>query len=284
VLSQEIARDYVPAAKSNFVRVVINGESWGVYVNNEQFNKHFVDEWFKTADGVRWKVPGSPRARAGLEYWGDNPGQYKRAFEIKSKDEPKAWADLIHLAKVLNETPPDQLEAALAPILDIDGALKFLAVDIALTNGDGYWARASDYLIYQDPQGRFHILPGDMNETFAESGRGFGFAGEGPSATLDPLTGLNDTSKPLRAKLLAVPALRTRYLGYVKDIATKWLDWKKLGPIAEKYQALIAADVKADTRKLDRFEEFPVDLPGTAGDFRSFVERRRAYLLAYTPK
>jgi spore coat protein CotH len=54
VLSQEIARDYLPAPKANFVRVVINGENWGVYVNDEQFNKGFIKEWFKTTDGARW--------------------------------------------------------------------------------------------------------------------------------------------------------------------------------------------------------------------------------------
>jgi hypothetical protein len=282
ILSQEIARDYLPALRSNFVHVVINGESWGIYVNNEQFNKDFLQEWFKTTEGARWKVPGSPRGRGGLEYWGDNLAQYRRVFEIKSKDTPKAWSDLIKLTKVLNETPADTLEAALAPILDVDGVLRFLAIDLALNNGDGYWTRASDYVLYQDPQGRFHILPGDMNETFADGGRGFGFGGTPPSPTLDPLIGMSDTTKPLRSKLLAVPSLRAKYLGYVKDIATRWLDWKKLGPLAERYQMLIAADVKADTRKLDGFEEFPVDFPG-AGDFRSFVERRRAYLLAYPP-
>jgi hypothetical protein len=45
--------------------------------------------------------------------------------------------------RVLNETPPERLEAALAPLLDIDGALKFLALDDALVNSDGYWTRAS---------------------------------------------------------------------------------------------------------------------------------------------
>jgi hypothetical protein len=211
------------------------------------------------------------------------PAQYKRVYEIKSKDDPAAWADLIHLTKVLNETPVEKLEAALAPILDIDSALKFLAIDCALSNGDGYWTRASDYVIYQDPQKRFHILPGDMNETFADGARGFGFGGVLPGASLDPLVGLTDTSKPLRARLLAVPALRTRYLAYVKDIATKWLDWKKIGPLAEKYQAIIAAEVKTDPRKLDGFDEFPADLPGPGNDLRSFVEKRRTYLLNYQP-
>jgi hypothetical protein len=284
VLSQEIARDYLPALKSNFVRVVINGESWGIFVNDQQFDGRFVKDAFKTAGGVRWKVPGTPRARGGLEYWGERPEDYKRAFELKSKDNPKAWADLIRLTKTLNETPPDKLEAALTPMLDVDEALKFLAVDVVLTNGDGYWARASDYLLYQDPQGRFHVVPGDMNETFTEGSRGFGFGGAIPSVTLDPLVGVEDASRPLRSKLLAVPALRARYLTYARDVADKWLDWRRLGPLAEKYQSLIAADVKADTRKLDSFDEFPADRARGADSLRSFVERRRAYLLEYTPQ
>jgi hypothetical protein len=79
--------------------------------------------------------------------------------------------------------------------------------------------------------------------------------------------------------LLAVPALRERYLGYVRDIATKWLDWNTLGPRVKKYQALIAADVKADTRRLYGFEAFETDIDGHEHSLKSFVERRRAFLL-----
>ena len=130
VLYNHIAREYLPAPKSNFVRVVINGESWGVYPSVQQFNKDFARDFYGTPDGARWKAP--PQGRGGLQYQGDDPAPYKRAFEIKSKDDPAAWAALVNLAKVLNTTPPDKLEAALAPILDIDETLKFLAVDVAL--------------------------------------------------------------------------------------------------------------------------------------------------------
>ena len=68
----------------------------------------------------------------GLVYLGEDPNIYKRSFEMKGPDNPKAWSDLIHLCKVLNETAPNKLEAALAPILDVDEALKFLALDNAL--------------------------------------------------------------------------------------------------------------------------------------------------------
>ena len=333
VLSYQIEREFVPAPKANFACVVINGESWGIYVNAQQFNKDFVKEWFGTTKGARWKAPGSPGGRASLAYLGDDVEQYKRIYQIKSKDDPKAWADLIKLCKVLNETPADKLEAALAPILDIDGALKFLALDNALINNDGYWIRTSDYSLYQDTKGRFHILPQDSNETFSkpggpgfgggrggrggpggpggpdgpggpngpEGGRGPGGPGGGggrgmpqvEGVKLDPLLAANDANKPLISKLLAVPSLRARYLGYVRDIADKWLDWKKLGPIAEKYHALIAADIKADTRKLDSTEDFEKSLtenipgrgfgPGGGGTIglKNFADQRRAYLLNY---
>jgi len=113
---------------------------------------------------------------------------------------------------------------------------------------------------------------------------------------LDPLHAAKDTSRPLIHKLLAVPALRERYLGYVRDIADKWLDWQKLGPMATDLHALIAADVEKDTRKLESAEAFRASVqggeasgapaeggrgfgPGPALDLKSFAEQRRAYLL-----
>lgn len=313
VLYNHIAREYLPAPKANFVRVVINGESWGVYPSVQQFNKDFARDFYGTPDGARWKSP--PQGRGGLQYQGDDPALYRRAYEIKSKDDPAAWNALVNLARVLNTTPPDRLEAALEPILDVDETLRFLAVDVALVNGDGYWTRGSDFSLFRDPKGRFHITTHDANETFS-GGRGFGpgpgagpggpapgappggfvivappagfdpqrggrggRGGRGPGGPggvdLDPLVGLDDATKPLRSKLLAVPALRERYLGYVRDIATTWLDWQRLGPIAEGYHTLIAADVKADTKKLDTYEAFEAGLPA----LRSFAERRRAVLL-----
>ena len=170
VLYSEIAREYIPAPRINYMRTVINGESWGIYLNAQQFNKDFLRDHFSTEKGARWKVPGSPGGRGGMEYLGDDVSEYKRIYEIKTKDDPKAWADLIRLFKVLNDTPPEQLETALAPILDVDATLKFLAVDVALVNSDGFWTRASDYSIYEDEKGRFHVIPHDMNEGLAEEG------------------------------------------------------------------------------------------------------------------
>ena len=176
VLYSHIASDYIPVPKANHVHVVINGESWGVYVNVQQFNKDFLAEHFESTKGTRWKVSGSPGADGGLRYLGEDVDEYKRRFEMKSNDGKRAWAALINLCRTLNETPLDRLQDELEPLLDIDETLRFLALDVATVNSDGYWTRASDYSLFLDSNNRFHVIPHDMNEAF-HSGRGPGGPG-----------------------------------------------------------------------------------------------------------
>ncbi|MEM9942773.1 MAG: CotH kinase family protein [Planctomycetota bacterium] len=171
VLYSEIANQYIPAPKANHVQVVINGKSWGIYVNVQQFNKDFLGEHFDSTKGTRWKVSGSPRGDGGLRYLGDELEPYQERFEMKSNDGKKAWKKLVRLCKVLNETPPEDLVKELEPVLDIESTLKFLALDVVLVNSDGYWTRASDYSLFADSDGKFHVFPHDMNESFG-TGRG----------------------------------------------------------------------------------------------------------------
>lgn len=99
-------------------------------------------------------------------------------------------------------------------------------------------------------------------------------------------------------RLLAVPALKARYMGYIRAITEDWLDWKKLSPIVERWKTLIADDVKADTRKMlstpqffDGLDKVLEEEQGGGRGFRGpggppstslkqFVEQRRAALLA----
>jgi spore coat protein CotH len=317
LLYTEVSRHYLPTPKANYVWVVINGESWGVYVSTQQYNSDFLREWFKSTRGARWKVPGSPFGQGGMRYLGEDLDAYKKIYEIKTRDDAKSWAALTNFFKVLTETPLESLEQALMPIFNIDGALRFLALEIALVNTDGYWTRASDYNIYLDEQGKIHIIPHDVNEAFEEEGAGGGRGRGGPPppgnaasaggpqgaapqqapvqgraglppfpptfgrarVDLDPLIGMDDASRPLRSRLLAVPALRARYLAYVREIAEKWLDWKTLEPLVRQYQGLIAEEVKVDTRKLYSWERFQADVAEAPNSLKNFVDRRRAFLL-----
>ena len=258
----------------------------------------------------------------GLDYVGDDVAEYQKRYDMKSKGDDDDWKALIALCKTLSQTPPDQLEAALAPMLDIDGALWFLAVDNALINCDGYWIRASDYSLYRDKDGKFHTIPSDMNEAFRRpQGPGMG-GGRGPrppapdgdapspgppdggrgiappkGVELDPLIGLDDAKKPLRSRLLAVPGLRARYLAHVRTIAENDLDWKKLGPLVAQYRALLEKEIEADPRKLNSFAAFQkatAENPSESAEpaatgrrrgpmsLREFADQRRAFLLGCT--
>jgi hypothetical protein len=273
VLSMHIARQYIAAPKTNFVRVVINGENWGVYENAQQFNKEFVKDNFGTTKGMRWKIPQGGGTGGGFSYQGDDPSRYSRTFQIKSKDEPEAWAAVIDLAKTLDSTPVESLEAALASRIDLDAYLRFLALDAVMVSADAFFQRVSDYSLYRHPDGRFHFVFHDANEMF-NMGRG---------VELNPLVGQNDTTKPIIANVLAVPALRARYLGYVREIAEKSFDWNAIGPVVKQYRDLIADDVARDTRKLfstDDFLRTTADDP-TYGTLRNFFESRRTFLLRW---
>ena len=280
VLYLDVARDYIPALKANFVRVVINGESWGVYVNQQTFSKEFLQEAFKTTKGTRWKSPNNS-VGGGFSYLGDDVALYRRWYEIKGSDNLPAWQAMIRATKILNETPVEKLEAALAPVMDVDEVLRFLALDITLVNNDGYWRDGSDFNVYLNPQGKFLLTPHDANEGFRTGGRG------GSGVQPDPLSVLDDANKALRHKLLAVPKFRQQYLAYVGDIAEKWLDWNRLGPLVEKYKTLIAADVERDTRKLDTMEAFTAGIYGAAdvtppaSTIKGFADQRRAAILAH---
>jgi hypothetical protein len=94
----------------------------------------------------------------------------------------------------------------------------------------------------------------------------------------------DDASKPIIARILAVPSLRAKYLAYVREIAEKSFDWQTLGPVVKGYRALISDDVARDTRKLFSTEQFltgTADEPGP-GSLRSFIDQRRAFLLNWS--
>lgn len=110
--------------------------------------------------------------------------------------------------------------------------------------------------------------------------------GGGRGVELDPLIGLQDSSKPLRSKLLAVPKYRERYLQMVKIIAKEQLEWSKLGPKVEQYGKLIKPLVEGDTRKLTSTEAFNQSVFAETAErgrttLKQFAEQRQKYLLSY---
>lgn len=298
VLHAMVARQFTPALQANLVQLVVNGESWGVYANVQQFNKDFLDEEFGTRKGVRWKVPASFTG-TGLAYVGEDLTAYDRAYQLK--DEPKdadaAWQRLIRLCRVLTETPIERLPAELPKVLDVDAALRFLALDAVSLDGDGYGSRGSDFVLWEGVDERFVPLPYDSNEIFGAQGapRGGGRAGArggppgerrggrggrggpgaAPAPTSSPLA-LADSGKPL-ARLLQWPEWKARYLAFVHGMAREGLDWSVLGPNLERLHRQIDPLVRADDKALYSHAAFADSL----GRLEATIATRRKALLEH---
>ena len=284
VLYNRIARDYIPAMQTNLVKLVINGENWGVYINLQQYNKDFLAEQFGTKGGVRWKV--GPGRGGALTYAGDDPTAYQETYQLKTKNIEAPWQGLIALCKMLDETTSDtELVENLSPLLNIDQVLWQLAVSNVFMDDDGYIHKGGDYTIYQDVNGRFHLIPHDNNESFrfGREGRG-GPGGGGPggwswgnleNGMASPIAHEGNAARPLIHRLLSNPEWRARYLAHVRTVADEWLDWDVLGPIVKEYQELIDAEVQQDDKKLYDYQDFAT---GTPADLERFVTERREYL------
>ncbi len=292
ILFNHIASHYIPAEKVNFVKLVINRENWGIYINSQQFNKDFLDEWFGTKKGIRWKMLPNPRGGNGFNFEGTSPVPYQNRYIMKSKGGDAEWAKLIRVFKILHDTNSDELIDALEPVFNIDRALWFLALENVFIDNDGYWARASDFAMYMDNNERLHMILHDSNETFQrQAGRN---QSKQQGTHLDPLFGLNDKSKPLIHKLLNVPTLQARYLAHVRTIRDEWLDWDLIAPLVRHYHRLIDDEIRQDTRKHDSYESFRNSLteetetqgprgPRNRISLKRFIVERSRYLDQYPP-
>ncbi|MAG57622.1 MAG: hypothetical protein CMJ83_15120 [Planctomycetes bacterium] len=252
VLCYHVFRNYLPCAKANWVVLRVNGVNWGVYVNVEQINKDMMREWFVDEDGARYEadatLPNATQDGSALTWLGTATPPYENNYELKNTvNDP--WSPLIDTCDVLNNTPLANLEAAVQPKLAVDAALWMLACQIVFVNPDSYLYFGHNYWLYHDLyHDRIQGLPHGMNMTLAATS----LAGSSTSARInfDLFYGESNTNRPLMNKLFAVPELRQRYLAHARTLLDVWWDWSILGPRIATYQALIASEVAADTKKL----------------------------------
>ena len=283
VIYSHIARDYIPAFKGNFIKVVINGESWGIYSNIQQYNKDFLEDNFNTRGGVRWKIGAGGGGRGNLRYPGDKKEDYA-GFQLRTDGADDAWTELRHFTKLLDETPLDQLEEKLSDRFNLDGALWSLALECVFQD-EGYFTRGSDYNLYLDPDGRFQLLQHDGNEVMnIPGGPGMPSGLRGPK--LEPFYNADNEDRPLMHKLFQVPQIKARYRHHLKTITEEWIDWEKIGPLIAGYSELISDEIEKDVRKHSSFEAFKNGQVETSTDGRRtklglkpFTIGRREFLL-----
>jgi hypothetical protein len=231
------------------VRLHLDNVYWGVYVHVEQPNKDMLPAWFDSNDGNRYRgYPSSGshlNGRTALTWLGAQVSAYLSAYQSKQGD----GTDLMQMINVLNNTPASQLQALLPAQLVVDQFFRYAATMNVLTQTDSYIGTGKDHFLYHDlVHGGFHMFPIDANEPL------------GGSPSLDPWLNANSAIHPALRQTLQFPDWRERYKAHVRAVAENTFRWQVLGPVVNRFHALLAPDVAADTKKLYTTQQFQDNL------------------------
>ena len=270
VLGFEIARNYMPAPRANYVNVYINDELRGLYANIETLDPVFLETHFGSSDGAFFQArPYSQydnfpegckqRIYGALEYEED-PECYLYNFNQLSKD---GWDQLQELTRILNRDPE-----AIESILNVDRTLWMLAFNNIFVNLSSYSGQHSvNFFLYQDTKGVFQPVIWDLNLCFGS----YKNTGAGSSLRLkqlqqlDPMLHVSNSSKPLISKLLNDETYQKVYLGHMHNILTNFVKNRKYEDRAKELQQLIQRDFVDDPHKYYRYEDFNISLYSTIG-------------------
>ena len=164
-----------PAARATAVRLTINGEDWtrsglpqfGHYTWNEVLDSDYVEARFASeSDGNLYRGVG----QANLNDRGDQVSNYRTYYRKRNHAARDDYSDVMQLCKVLdrnNDTSisEPQFLAEVNEIADIDQWMRYFALDALLCNLEGGFptGRGDDYAMFRGGDGRFRLLPYDLD-------------------------------------------------------------------------------------------------------------------------
>ncbi len=152
----------VPAPRTAYVLLTLNGEDRGLYLHVETPDEHFLARWYDNAEGNLYEGAGGQDLTLA-EY--ESLEQDERG-----SDDPDDRSDLLALAELLDRTPDTALVDQLEALVDIDEVERMWAGEILIGHWDGYFYSANNYRVYHDPStDLLSLLPWGPDLTFQET-------------------------------------------------------------------------------------------------------------------
>lgn len=249
-LNWESARAFdLPSSRTNHVRLYINDEYKGLYLNVEHIDKHYLSQRFTANTGNLYKCFYG----ANLQYLGNDPDVYKlapwdnRIYELKTNETDDDYSGLAHFIDILNNTPINNLPCDLEEIFNVQDYLKAAALEIIWGHWDGYIYNNNNFYLYDNPDdGRFHFLPYDLDNTL-----GIDWIGEDWSER-NIYTWDNPEPRPLFHRLMQVASYRSDFTWYVHEALQTVFESSTLLDRAYEMQDLIQdAALEDEYKELD---------------------------------
>lgn len=171
----------LPSTKFSYVRLYMNSEPIGLFGLTENYKNPWIRNEFANGDsdykqgafyaadangGVPFGQKGnstispdepSKNISSDLSYLGNNISLYSRGYYSVKEDPSKGKANftrIIDLSKFISDASNTTTDNSVVPLweekMDVDSFLRGMAMEILLSNTDGYFANANNYLMYDD--------------------------------------------------------------------------------------------------------------------------------------
>ena len=223
----------LPTPRVTHARVQLNDRDLGLYVLMEPINKRFLRQYYQNANGNLYKP------------------------YVQDIDQPLALesgqntsrSDLTELLEAAREKDLARRWQRLNKVLDIEGFLNFLVVEMITAHWDGYVLNKNNYFLYHDPDSnRFHIFTHDL-----DGGLG------------NPTCGLTPPPNQILVKgLLEIPEARWRCRERVPQLCAGCFN---VATLTNRVQAALAR-LRADARN-----------PAEARQFEGYAENMRGRIV-----
>ena len=148
-----------------YSHITVNGEEWGLYLAVEPVDEVFLAEHFADATGDLYKPEGMGGTGADLVYNGDDISAYT-GLNLKTNLNSSDGKEILALMQALEDGE------GLEKVPDVEKALKYIAANVALANFDSYLGMTTHNFYLYEENGRFTIIPWDMNLAFGGFGGG----------------------------------------------------------------------------------------------------------------
>ena len=230
----------VRVPSTGYARVSVNGQAYGLYLNVETIDRHFLKRRFGDDGGILYEGAYGVDLRAADA----------EKFELHEGKDP-GRAQLKTLIRAL-DAPGDDVFYGRDSLVDTPSFLAMMAAGSLLEDWDNYY-RSNNYRIYWNPSaGRWVFIPTGIDQTFVSN-----------STTVFGATGL------LFQKCLASERCTKEYAANVRDVADRF---EGLGLPARMDALLAVIDAAAQD---DPKKTYDAAKMGAARDaMRVFIAKR----------
>ena len=184
---------------------------------------------------------------------------FAEQMSLKTNENKPDHAALFRFLDILNNEPNATFQREIEKVLDMDQVLRFLAVCTAVVHLDNYIGQfGHNYYLYEC-DGKFTIIPWDLNMAFGTFDSGIDRQGIINFFIDEPTAGPVD-QRPLVSRLLSVPSYLETYHRYLSELINGPFSYDTMEARIDELAQMIRPYVEDDTMKFFTMRDFEINL------------------------